>query len=63
MSTPRRTAARSRLPARGAISGGRERRRAQFIVSVEVIEVVGEISDIGDVRGLVLVGRRAASGW
>eukprot|EP00961_Rhodomonas_salina_P095677 1286890-Rhodomonas_salina.1 len=32
MSTPRRTAARSRLLARGAISGGRERRRAQFIV-------------------------------
>eukprot|EP00961_Rhodomonas_salina_P234565 3170416-Rhodomonas_salina.1 len=48
MSTPRRTAALSRLPARGAIPGGRERRRAQIIVGVEVVEVVREVSGVGD---------------
>eukprot|EP00961_Rhodomonas_salina_P247445 3343253-Rhodomonas_salina.1 len=38
MSTSRGTAAWSRLSARGAISGGRERRRAQIIVGVGVVE-------------------------
>eukprot|EP00961_Rhodomonas_salina_P031353 422132-Rhodomonas_salina.1 len=61
MSASRGTAAWSRLPARRAIWGRREQRRAHIIIGVGVVEVVRKVSSVGDVRGLVLVGLRAAS--